>query len=207
MKNNNNNHFWERFAKFYGPFMSKNKDLYHELCVRIHKGLRKDMTVLELACGTGQLSFPLAKYVRFFRATDFSPAMIREAKKHPIPPQLHFSIANAVSLPFHDDSFDVVIIANALHVMPHPERALKEIHRVLKKDGILYAPTFLQGTTKLARLRIKFLNLLGFRTYHQWSEKQFSKFISEHGYTIKECSVIKSDLLPLCYLCAQKKDR
>ena len=43
---------------------------------------------------------------------------------------------------YEDEKFDVVVIANALHIMPQPEKALKEIHRVLKKDGILFAPTF-----------------------------------------------------------------
>lgn len=205
MKKNKKKTFWERFAKIYGSAMNKHKDLYHELCVRIHKGLSKNMTVLEIGCGTGQLSFPLAKYVRFWRATDYSVSMIREAKKHSIPPQLHFSIADANSLPFKDESFDTVVIANTLHILPHPEKALKEIHRVLKDGGTLYAPTFIHGTNNKARLRIKFMNMIGFRTYHNWSEKQFSKFISQHGFKVTECSIIQSDTLPLCYLCAKKR--
>ena len=36
----------------------------------------------------------------------------------------------------------MVLIANALHVMPEPEKALKEIDRVLKDKGILIAPEF-----------------------------------------------------------------
>lgn len=34
------------------------------------------------------------------------------------------------------------MIANALHIMPKPDEALKEIKRVLKPEGILIAPTF-----------------------------------------------------------------
>ena len=63
-----------------------------------------DMEVLELACGTGQLSFDLAKYVRRYEATDFSEAMIEQAKKEqlkskaaamrkqPVPESLVFSV-------------------------------------------------------------------------------------------------------------------
>ena len=36
----------------------------------------------------------------------------------------------------------VVIASNALHIVPQPEKALAEIHRVLKDDGVLIAPTF-----------------------------------------------------------------
>lgn len=45
-------------------------------------------------------------------------------------------------------TFDVVVIANALHIMPAPDPAMKEIYRVLKKGGILFAPTFVYGTDK-----------------------------------------------------------
>ena len=45
-------------------------------------------------------------------------------------------------LPYAEVSFDVVIVSNALHIVPQPEKALAEIHRVLKDDGVLIAPTF-----------------------------------------------------------------
>ena len=45
-------------------------------------------------------------------------------------------------LPYADKSFDVVIVSNALHIVPQPEKALQEIKRVLKEDGVLIAPTF-----------------------------------------------------------------
>ena len=51
-------------------------------------------------------------------------------------------IQDATKLTYESENFDVVVIANALHIMPNPDLALWEIHRVLKKDGILFAPTF-----------------------------------------------------------------
>ena len=36
----------------------------------------------------------------------------------------------------------MVIVSNALHIVPQPEKALAEIHRVLRDDGVLIAPTF-----------------------------------------------------------------
>ena len=204
MKHTNNKRFWERFAKFYGPFMNKNKKIYDQICVRMKKDLTPDMRVLELACGTGQLSFPLARYVKVWIATDFSAPMIQEAKKIPAPSQLIFSVADATNLSFENESFDAVVIANALHIMPDPDKALKEIHRVLKKDGLLYAPTFIHSTSKKAALRIRLMNLIGFHTFYQWDEQQFSLFVEKHGYHISNCSVIDSPLLPLCYLRARK---
>ncbi|MFQ9418242.1 MAG: class I SAM-dependent methyltransferase [Lachnospiraceae bacterium] len=46
---------------------------------------------------------------------------------------LIFEVADATDLPYENHSFDVVLIANALHIMPEPEKALKEIERVLKR--------------------------------------------------------------------------
>ena len=50
-------------------------------------------------------------------------------------------------LPYADKSFDVVIVSNALHIVPQPEKALAEIHRILRDDGVLIAPTFTHAET------------------------------------------------------------
>ena len=77
---NDNKEFWQRFAKLYSPFMEKgNGKLYDEICAEISAKLRKDMTVLELACGSGQLTFRLADQVKHWEATDFSPNMIAKS--------------------------------------------------------------------------------------------------------------------------------
>ena len=58
-------------------------------------------------------------------------------------------------LRYADDSFDVVIIANALHIIPEPERALAEMRRVLKKDGILIAPNFIHDNKNKNEIDLK----------------------------------------------------
>lgn len=47
------------------------------------------------------------------------------------------------------------MIANALHIMPEPEKALGEIYRVLKDGGYLFAPTFVQFSDKKVGFRMK----------------------------------------------------
>ena len=73
--------------------------------------------------------------VRSWEATDFSAEMIRQAKKQVHSSRLHFSVQDATKLPYGPESFDAVVISNALHVMPHPEKALAEAWRVLKPGG------------------------------------------------------------------------
>lgn len=55
---------------------------------------------------------------------------------------MHHTVQDMFNLPYADKSFDVVIVSNALHIVPEPEKALREIRRVLRDDGVLIAPTF-----------------------------------------------------------------
>ena len=206
MKDETNRFFWEKIAGIYGKAMSKSGKLYDEICDLIRPGLSSDMNVLEIGCGTGQLSYPLSGRVRLWEATDFSPAMIREAKRNNDSKKLHFTVADAICLPYGDETFDAVVIANTLHIMPHPELALREIHRVLKKDGMLYAPTFLKGKCFSARLRIRIMELAGFHVFHNWNEWELAGNVKENGFDRIRYKVIGPDISRLCYLEARRRE-
>jgi len=202
-----NKKFWQRFAKLYSPFMERgNKETYEQICTEVSPYLNKDMTVLELACGSGQLSFRLAKKAKHWEATDFSENMIAEAKKKPRPKELYFSVQDATKLPYADESFDAVMIANALHIMPEPDKAMREIFRVLKKDGVLFAPTFVHGEGAGYNLRMRFMNLIGFKTYSKWSADEFVGFVECFGFKTQSSSIMGSALTPLCNVSAVKKE-
>jgi len=202
---NDNKNFWQQVAKLYRPIMEKsNARLYGNICDRIRPNLDREMNVLELACGTGQLSYPLSEGIRFWEATDFSEAMITEAKKRNSSRRLHFSVQDATALPYVPESFDAVVISNALHIMPHPEKALSEIRRVLRTNGLLFAPTFVHGESTGFHLRVKLLELAGFRTYHKWNAEGFSAFIAGHGFAVLHQEMLGDSLAPLCYLTARK---
>ena len=202
---NDNKKFWQRFAKLYSPFMEKgNRDLYGKIKERSIPYISRNTNVLELACGSGQLSFRLARYAKLWEATDFSENMIAEAKKHSKSKNLHFSVQDATSLPYADGSFDAVVIANALHIMPEPDRAMSEICRVLKEGGTLIAPTFIHGAGFGYRFRTRLMYLIGFKAYSKWSAESFAEYIKSYGYEIKEQTVMGSNITPLCCLIARK---
>ena len=152
-----NKQFWERFSRHYAGFMRRSQATYQQICKAMRPFLKRDMDVLELACGTGQLSVPLSPCVRSWEATDFSAEMIQQVYSS----RLHFSVQDATKLPYGPESFDAVVISNALHVMPHPEKALAEAWRVLKPGGWLFAPTFVWGKSRSARLRLWAFRLSG----------------------------------------------
>lgn len=149
-----NKTFWNKWAKRYDRAMSGDGQMYAQIVSRMKKKLNRNMTVLELACGTGLLSVQIAGSVKMMEATDFSEDMIEQAKSKSHSSRLHFSVQDATDLPYVKETFDAVFISNALHIMPYPEKALSEIRRVLKKDGILIAPTFTAAGSLGGRLRI-----------------------------------------------------
>ena len=191
--------FWQKMARHYTSLMAHSAPLYSEICNRIRPHLSRDMNVLELACGTGQLSVPLSPYVRLWEATDFSTNMIAEAKKRVTSSRLHFSVQDAAALPYAPETFDAVVIANALHILQEPDKVMAEIRRVLKPGGWLFAPTFVHGGGRLAGFRTWCMERTGFHVYHPWNAGEFLSYLSRQDFWVVEHALLGKRTLPLCY--------
>lgn len=133
--------FWDRTAKIYDRFMRKDNEAYRQMYELIAPVVRHKK-VLELATGTGLIAKHIVESADYIEATDASAEMIEQAKQGVTSEKLLFSVQDMFHLPYADESFDVVIVSNALHIVPEPEKALTEIRRVLKDDGVMIAPTF-----------------------------------------------------------------
>lgn len=124
---------WDLYAPIYERAMRSDENTYQFLYDRIPDVIR-NKDVLEIATGPGLLAKHVASAAKTMIATDYSEGMIAQAKKGVYPTKLRFEVADATALPYADGSFDAVIISNALHIIPEPERALREIDRVLKPE-------------------------------------------------------------------------
>jgi demethylmenaquinone methyltransferase/2-methoxy-6-polyprenyl-1,4-benzoquinol methylase len=107
---------------------------------RLQDALRRDgACALDVACGTGDLSLALAEAASGARVIglDFCRPMLDIAARKPshnaMPPA--FIEADALKLPFDDESFDAVSIAFGLRNLASVEGGLKELRRVLKAGG------------------------------------------------------------------------
>jgi len=94
---------------------------------------------LEVGCGNGVVSKYIAKnYGSSIVGIDVDPEQIELARKDTVGmPNIRFLEADATSLPFENDSFDIVLSFGVLHHIYNWLDALKEIERVLRAKGYL----------------------------------------------------------------------
>ena len=190
--------FWDRNAGLYDCFMRKDRTVYEKMYELI-RPVVKDKTVLELATGTGLIAKHIVKVAACIEATDASPEMIAEAKRGNCSAKLHFSVQDMFSLPYAGNSFDVVIVSNALHIVPQPEKSLREIKRVLKDDGVLIAPTFTHAENSLrGRIKAYFMRLAGFPLHSRWTSEEYLSFLRQNGWRVRKSAVLKASF-PLTY--------
>ena len=197
--------FWDRNAGLYDCFMRKDRAVYEKMYELI-RPVVKDKTVLEVATGTGLIAKHIVKAAAHIEATDASVEMIAEAKRDNQSAKLHFSVQDMFRLPYADKSFDVVIVSNALHIVPQPEKALAEIHRVLKDDGVLIAPTFTHaGNSFSGKVRAFFMKLVGFPLHRKWTSEEYLRFLRQNGWAVRKSVVLKASF-PLTYAECEKTE-
>lgn len=98
--------------------------------------------VLDVAGGTGEVTFALCKYFRpeHIVLSDFTPSMLKVARRRieagdAQGVSVSTRVVDAQDMPFNDAMFDVVTMAYGIRNMPDRMRALREIHRVLRPGG------------------------------------------------------------------------
>ncbi|MBQ2547333.1 MAG: class I SAM-dependent methyltransferase [Treponema sp.] len=187
---------WNFFAPIYERAMKSQKSIYDYIYKEI-SAAASAKNVLELATGPGMIAKHIAPSAKSVTATDFAPKMIEAAKKGSVPDNVSFEVADATNLRYQNDSFDLVVIANALHIIPEPEKALAEIDRVLKSNGTLIAPNFIEREKGKKNLWQKILSLVGIKFAHEWTKEEYKTFLSDHGWQVTKSHVCKGriDLL------------
>ncbi|MFC4557827.1 class I SAM-dependent methyltransferase [Virgibacillus kekensis] len=97
----------------------------------------KDWIVLDIATGGGHVAKTVAPYVNRIYATDITEIMLENTAMDLAPQfgNMDFIIADAESLPFLKEQFDLVLCRIAPHHFPNPDKFVQEVARVLKEQG------------------------------------------------------------------------
>lgn len=152
--------FWD--AQIEGKYLTYEKKVYSafrekEYIEIIKRGLsdfsyKKNGRVLDMGCGAGVSSIILSNFGFEVVGIDMAPNLINQAEKllqNPAIPWLtpsgkaegrpKFMVGDMAKLDFQDESVDICFLASVLHHFPNHEVVIKEIYRVLKKNGIMIA--------------------------------------------------------------------
>ncbi len=122
----------------------------------------KPLNVLDIACGTGDSSIELKKNGINVTGIDIADKMLEKAKIKS--PDIDFILGSAESLPFENNSFDAVTISFGIRNFDNRDKCIKEIHRVIKKDGVLCILEFAKPENIILRkgYNMYFNNILPF---------------------------------------------
>jgi len=102
----------------------------------------KNKEVLEVACGSGQGLGYLAKEAKKVIGLDIDKNLLTLAQRHyQGRKNIKFILSDAQKLPFVDDSFDVLILHEAIYYLPNPIDFINEARRVLRNQGVIVIST------------------------------------------------------------------
>ncbi|OBQ36765.1 MAG: class I SAM-dependent methyltransferase [Dolichospermum sp. UKL201] len=111
--------------------------------------LQSDTQILDLCCGSGQVTRFLVNFSENVTGLDASPLSIQRARKNV--PNATYIKAFAENMPFADNLFDVVHTSAALHEMQSEQlqKIIKEVYRVLKPGGVFTLVDFHSPTNPI----------------------------------------------------------
>ncbi len=125
--------------------------------VALAEPIASDAACLDIGCGAGRLLRDLAPRAGSVVGVDAFAAMLTRARERAEQLGLgnvSFVEASASKLPFPDESFDRIVLANLLFYLPDPVMALREAARLLRPSGTI---VLLEPSTRLTRPRVEAL--------------------------------------------------
>ena len=190
--------FWDKIAWLYDFAESFDSGAYKAMLEGIKQIVPEGANVLDCAAGTGELSIAAAEKAGHVLCTDMSLQMLERARKKSAKKgikNISFEERDIFSLPDEDNTYDVSIAGNVLHLLDEPEKAVRELCRVTKQGGRVIVPTFM---AKNSNPLIKIYTLLGYRAFACYTMESYEKMLKDCG-----CGRVKvtkiSGLVPVAF--------
>ncbi len=195
--------FWDKIASFYDITQAINGKVYSEMLRYVEELIPDGATVLDTAAGTGQLSFAAAKKADKVVCTDLSANMLDNARKKAQKLgvcNIRFEARNIFDLADEDETYDVVMAGNVLHLLEAPEKAVRELWRVTKKGGLLILPTYVNASKPTL---VKLYRKLGFEPARDYTPTDFRKMLESYELGSVKARLIRGRV-PCCFAVMKK---
>ena len=150
----------------------------------INSYIPKNGIVVDIGCGPGRFCELLSKKYPdlVIKAIDSVPGFLGKNKNN-----LRYLQVNAESLPFQDESIDVVYLIDVLHHIKDKEKAVSEIARILKKDGVvIFRDIVNQGFFSYPKYKFIDLSCFYYSFYlpRYWSREEWVKNLGKHNLNL-----------------------
>jgi uncharacterized membrane protein YbaN (DUF454 family)/ubiquinone/menaquinone biosynthesis C-methylase UbiE len=186
--------FWDVFAPIYDLVQNNmNRKSFFGVVQAVRELTPVDAIVLECAAGTGEISIAIADKAKHILCTDMSEKMLniaeKKAKKRDIG-NISFDKRSIYDIGEADNSFDVVIASQVLHLLDNPELAAAELRRVARKTVIVPVCLLkeLRGFTKYS---VKIWRLFGFAPKQEFNADCYAQFLKNIGFEDFKMIIIK----------------
>ena len=165
--NMNEVRFWNWLAKNYDD------EIGEETVELTKKYLGKTDTVLDYGCARGAYTMALADEVQKIQGIDISPKMIELAKEKS--EEIDFKVATIFEI---DDTYDVVLAFNILHLVEDTERVIQKIDEILKPNGRFISVTTCANENLLIRIAGSIFSAFGLVNLIKFKVSELKELIS-----------------------------
>ena len=176
--------FWDLCAPFYDFAQNRNGRAYTGMLKTVREAVPQGASVLEVAAGTGAISLALADKAADILCSDISERMLfiacKKAEKRGVS-NIYFDKIHIFETGKPDNSFDVVIAGQVLHLIDEPEKAAAELRRVAKTMVILPI-SLTENLTASAKLTLSIWRLFGFAPKAEFSAESYAAFLPRIGF-------------------------
>ena len=178
-------HTW---SKFYNPKKNLPSAVNQDKVIPALAPRKSDI-ILDIGCGDGRFTVPLAKRCKRITGIDSSKEMLELARKKS--KNIEYKKVDVEKgLPFKDNSFDKILCILVIDHMKKLDFFYKEVHRVLKKDGSFLFDEFVSNMVQPIRTRyydpIMDFHNKGKSIYIMRTIHDHLKLIKKYGFEIKD---------------------
>lgn len=201
--------FWDRVAPLYDAFENTvNRASYEGTALAVAQMIGPGDEVLECACGTGAISAAIAPACARLVATDYSDGMLAQARKK-LAKRSNVTVeqADITALPYADDSFDVAVAGNVIHLLPDPEQALRELARVVRPGGTIILPTYIEPLTRKQGMIPALLARLGVGFERRFTQASYRAFVEGMGYAEARYRLVRGRIPCMIAVLSNRKRR